>query len=681
MSTPDLAVPAVAAPRSRRLFALAALTYALMLAAWVYQAADGSVPLDAAWFIFAAVVVIYAALSLVAVRRRPESPQVAMFLVTGLSIALTIVWPMPDLEMRPVSVLYPLILTTSLVYTLPVAVFIHLAALIPRPHPWLERRPWLVPAAYGVGVALGLMSFVPYANAITPFLPWGWSLDAVLHYDGKLNYAGNLIAGATCMALLGHAARTDRSPEGRRQAAVVMAAFAPWTFRQARKLVWHLPPDVERFLALLSPLTILIVALGFFVAIAGFQLFGLGRLARKGATFGLTVGVLGAVTWFCVLVVGAGAQEVLGIRTGLWSGALLLVLIGVAFQPLAKRIGHAFDVFFFHEKLALRGLQRTIIPELAEITGLDQTAELLVRRMMEALGVGSAALLLADEQRRFYRVHAVVGEVDEAAREGVARGRDLDALWPAGARHPRGRGGAEPREVRRTLDLLGARWLIPMEFRGELTGVLALGEVRSGTEFDRDDFERMEVLAQEVSAMLENARLFGLATRDHLTGLPHRRVFEERLALELERARRHYRPFVLGLADVDDFKRINDTLGHAAGDRVLRRVSAAVAALGRSIDVVARYGGEEFAVLLPETDADGARAFGERMRDAVAETGEGGARVTLSAGLYVVGPEDLERGPDELVRLADHALYDAKRGGKDRVVLAGAEAAAGALSS
>ncbi|HEX8246126.1 MAG TPA: hypothetical protein VF541_21610, partial [Longimicrobium sp.] len=260
MPTSDLAAPA--SPKPRRLFALAALTYALMLGAWIFQAADGSVPFDAAWVIFAAVVVIYATLSLVAVRRRPESPQVAMFLVTGLSIALTIVWPLPDLEMRPVSVLYPLILTTSLVYTLPVAVFIHLAALIPRPHPWVERRPWLIPAAYGVGIVLGVMSFVPYANAITPFLPWRWPLEAVLRYDGKLNYAGNLLAGAACIALLQHAARTDRSPEGRRQAAVVMAAFAPWTFRQARKLAWHLPTDVERFLNLLSPVTILIVALG-----------------------------------------------------------------------------------------------------------------------------------------------------------------------------------------------------------------------------------------------------------------------------------------------------------------------------------------------------------------------------------------------------------------------------------
>ena len=671
MSTPDPALSRTA-PAHRRLFPLAALTYALMLTAWAYQTVTGPDPVDASWGMFTAVIVIYAALTLIAVRRRPESPQVVMFAVAGLSIALTIVWPLPDLAMRPVAALYPLILATSLVYALPVAVFIHLAALIPRPHPWIERHPWLIPAAYGLGIALAVMSFVPYANAITPFLPWRWTLDEVLRYDGRLNYAGNLIAGAACIALLQHAARTDRSPEGRRQAAVVMAAFVPWTFRMARKLVLRLPPDVERFLGLLSPATILIVALGFFVAIAGFQLFGLGRLAKKGVTFGLTVGVLAAVTWFSVIVVGAGAQEVLGIQPGLWGGALLLVGIGVAFQPLARRIGPGFDVFFVREKLALARLQRTIIPELAEITGLDPTAEHLVRRMSDELGVRSAALLLADEQRRFYRVHAVVGDADAAAREGVVRGRDLGVIWPERARHPRARTADEPAEVRRTLDLLGARWLIPMEFRGELTGVLALGEVQSGTEFDREDFERMEVLAQEVSAMLENARLFGLATRDHLTGLPHRRVFEERLALELERARRHYRPFVLGLADVDDFKRINDTHGHAAGDRVLRRASGALAALGRAIDVIARYGGEEFAVLLPETDADGARAFGERIREAVAPTGEGGARVTVSVGLYVVGPADLELDPDELVRLADQALYEAKHSGKDCVFLAGA---------
>jgi diguanylate cyclase (GGDEF)-like protein len=231
--------------------------------------------------------------------------------------------------------------------------------------------------------------------------------------------------------------------------------------------------------------------------------------------------------------------------------------------------------------------------------------------------------------------------------------------------------------VARLLDLVGARWLLPVEFRGELIAVATLGEPRSGAEFDAGDLERLEVLAQQVSAMLENARLFGLATRDHLTGLPHRRVFEEWLALELERARRHWRPFVVGLADVDDFKRVNDTLGHAAGDRVLRRVGAALAGLGRGIDVVARYGGEEFALLLPETDDEGAAAFGERLRRAVeaAQAGEA-APVTLSVGLYVVRPEDLDRAPDELVRRADHALYDAKRAGKNRVELRGLHIAA-----
>jgi len=667
-SSPD----APASRRPNRLLTLAALAYALLMAVYVLTGDRSTPQAQTRFALYALVALIYAGLSLVAVHRRPESLQVRLFLAAGLAITLTIVWPLPDLEMRPLGVLYPLLLATSLVYTLPVGIFIHLAALIPRPHPWLERGRWMLPAAYGLAMALGLASFALYVNALTPVLPWRWTLDQALAADGRLNYLGNLLAGVACIGLLQGAARRDPSPLGRRQAAVVMAAFVPWTFRQGRKLLVAFPQQVEHVLRMVAPFTLLIVALGFFVAIAGFQLFSLGRLMRRGVSLAISVLVLAGVGWFLLVLAGESASQLLGVRPGPWSAAMLMVGIGVALVPVWRWVGHGLDLLFFPEKPALRRLQRTIIPELAEITGLEETAEHLVRRLAEALGLRGAALVLADERRRFYRVHAVAGDTDAAAREAVARGAELDALWPAGARRPRERGAGETPEVARLLELVGARWLLPVEFRGELTAVVTLGEPRSGAEFDAGDFERLEVLAQQVSAMLENARLFGLATRDHLTGLPHRRVFEERLALELERARRHWRPFVVGLADVDDFKRVNDTLGHAGGDRVLRRVGGALAGLGRGIDVVARYGGEEFALLLPETDDEGAAAFGERLRRAVEEASAGEApRVTVSAGLYVVRPEDLDRAPEELVRRADHALYDAKRAGKNRVELRG----------
>ncbi|HYJ78890.1 MAG TPA: sensor domain-containing diguanylate cyclase [Longimicrobiaceae bacterium] len=666
-------------PRAGRLLWFTAFFYAVVLAAWALETARGAETLDVGWALLTLVILIYGALSLAALRRQPGSPQVAVFVAAGISISLTIVWPLPDLDLQPRALLLALLLPSSLVYTLPVALLVHLAALIPRPHPVAVRHRWFIPAAYAVAALLGLASFVPYANALAPFLPWEWSLQEVLRYDAKLNYAGNLLAGVTCIALLQHAARRDASPEGRRQALVVLLAFVPWTMRQLRRLTWEIPAELEEVLSLLSPISILLVALGFFVAIAGFQLFNLGLVVRRSAVYGLTVGVLAAAAWFGVILAGGVAVELLGLSPEPWSAGLLFVAAGIAFQPLARRIGHAFDAFFYREKLALARLQRTLIPDLAELREPGETAARLVERLVEGIGIRSAALVTADERRRFYRAEAVAGEAaaGPGAREAVVKRGDLDALWPGGRRRPVERRAGGPAELARMLDLLHARWIVPVEFRGDLTGVLTLGEVRSGAGFDQEDFERMEVLAQEVSAMLENARLFGLATRDPLTGLPHRRVFEERLALELERARRSWRPFAVGMADVDDFKAVNDRFGHVAGDRVLRAVGASLAGLGRGIDVVARWGGEEFAFLLPETDGPGARTFGERLREGVElACARFDPPVTLSVGVYVLRPDDAALDADELVRRADRALYQAKRDGKNRVSVDGDAASA-----
>ncbi len=161
-----------------------------------------------------------------------------------------------------------------------------------------------------------------------------------------------------------------------------------------------------------------------------------------------------------------------------------------------------------------------------------------------------------------------------------------------------------------------------------------------------------------------------LATRDALTGAPNRRAIEEVARDELARCRRSGLPLAVLLLDLDHFKAINDTYGHAAGDAALRAFVATATAQLRARDTLGRYGGEEFLVVLPATTCEDARATAERLRVAVAgatlEAGEHRLRVTTSIGVAeAAGNDDI----DAMLARADTALYQAKAQGRNRTAL------------
>lgn len=166
------------------------------------------------------------------------------------------------------------------------------------------------------------------------------------------------------------------------------------------------------------------------------------------------------------------------------------------------------------------------------------------------------------------------------------------------------------------------------------------------------------------------------ANRDFLTGAWSRRAFWELAAREIERARRSHRGLALLAIDVDNFKRINDTWGHAEGDEVLKEIVATVERRMRGIDYFGRIGGEEFAILMPDTDLEGGRAVAERLRAELALDGDSDDRqqdaVSALSRPYTVsiGVAQL-RGTDsfhDLMQRADVALYQAKQSGRNRVV-------------
>ncbi|MFM1852258.1 MAG: hypothetical protein RIS54_1942 [Verrucomicrobiota bacterium] len=160
-----------------------------------------------------------------------------------------------------------------------------------------------------------------------------------------------------------------------------------------------------------------------------------------------------------------------------------------------------------------------------------------------------------------------------------------------------------------------------------------------------------------------------LATRDALTGLLSRRVFDQTLTEEIDRSRRFGRSFALILTDIDHFKRVNDTHGHPTGDAVLREVAQSLQAGLRNVDRIMRYGGEEFAIVVLEADMPMALDLAQRLADRVRSTSVAAQGVslpiTLSMGVAVF-PGDGADGA-ALVKAADEALYAAKAGGRDRV--------------
>jgi diguanylate cyclase (GGDEF)-like protein len=175
------------------------------------------------------------------------------------------------------------------------------------------------------------------------------------------------------------------------------------------------------------------------------------------------------------------------------------------------------------------------------------------------------------------------------------------------------------------------------------------------------------------------------AVTDELTGLSNHRRFQDLMRKEIERAQRFDHPLSLVMFDLDDFKQVNDSHGHLAGDEVLRAVARVLLTESRKIDEPARYGGEEFAIALPETDVAGALEVAERIRRRLEQTEiplpDGRTRVTVRASAGVAGAPYTPLEGTSLIKTADAALYSAKRSGKNRVVRAERSAGADPVST
>jgi diguanylate cyclase (GGDEF)-like protein len=214
---------------------------------------------------------------------------------------------------------------------------------------------------------------------------------------------------------------------------------------------------------------------------------------------------------------------------------------------------------------------------------------------------------------------------------------------------------------------------VPIPGEASSLGYLTVFSRSNAHSFSDGERRSLEDLARRAGPAIENASRFRearqLADLDALTGLHNRRYFHETLAREVARAHRYGRRLALVVFDLDDFKAINDRIGHLAGDGVLAEVAERVRSVVRSADVACRVGGDEFGIILPESTLADAEQLSHRMQQAVASRPIGDAgTLQLSAGAAELRPED---DATKFFERADDALYRAKESGKAEVVAAG----------
>jgi len=298
----------------------------------------------------------------------------------------------------------------------------------------------------------------------------------------------------------------------------------------------------------------------------------------------------------------------------------------------------------------------------------------LIEKVMLITDLSSAWMVLKEEDELVLKAAAGVSRVfREKLQEGALEGLHRQAQQ---CREPLLVLEAEELEAHKELLQEGFAFLvgIPIRVGLESVGVLVVAH-RSAVEFDFDMASLLQLVGNYTSLVVEKVRLFQeaerLAITDGLTGIFNIRYFYESLNNEVARTRRYNTPFSIAIYDIDNFKQINDTYGHQAGDEVLKAVAGIMRQVSRKSDIVARYGGEEFVVILPNTTKQEALSQALRLKESVEGAGylDGAIRLTISGGIATF-PEDASDDKG-LLYAADMALYEAKARGKRQIRLAG----------
>ncbi len=353
---------------------------------------------------------------------------------------------------------------------------------------------------------------------------------------------------------------------------------------------------------------------------------------------------------------------ILGLGAGFGGGGYLL------FERRARREGH-------------RRTHRTSFVEVLQLARTESEAHQIVQRHLKRMVPGGVATVLN-------RNNSAVRLEASSAVEDPALLAALDGAGPDDCMAIRGSktySRTADEEELITCEVCGALGgnvtCVPSLVGGEVIGSVLVQHPRNMRTADVEYVSESIGESAPIIANLRNLAIAELrAATDALTGLPNNRALQETVKRMAAQAGRTLSPLAVIMFDLDRFKRINDTQGHSKGDEVLAAVGDVVASSVRESDVAGRYGGEEFLALLPATDRAGALVIAEKLRAAIEGMSVPGVSggVTASFGVAVMPDEAGE--PEQLVRVADRALYTAKANGRNRVEVCSESAVDGAAA-
>ncbi len=386
------------------------------------------------------------------------------------------------------------------------------------------------------------------------------------------------------------------------------------------------------------------------------------RLVGPGDGFEASVEIARCSSGATELVVNAATDAAQRMRSAALSLALGLSIVLDLRSVLLERQGALDDAVF--QLRALRQVARL----LSSVHSTEDTEHLVLDFMAEVFFAWWATLYRTDGTE--YRPFRQRSLQEAPIPEPIGRAA-FDAAYPAGSAI------SDPNDIGiRSLVPPSTELIIPLDSGGERLALLLLGPRMNGQEYGRSERELAGTLAFASAIALKNAelveRLHSAATTDDLTGLFNRRAMEERLEAEISRSNRHQIRSTIALFDVDRFKVINDTMGHAGGDRYLALLGMVLTQHIRTLDVAGRLGGDEFLVILPMTTPAEAKIFVRRLQNGVIELSKEHpefGQTTLSFGLAEAPRHG--QSVSDLLGAADAAMYAAKRAGRDSVRIAG----------
>lgn len=312
------------------------------------------------------------------------------------------------------------------------------------------------------------------------------------------------------------------------------------------------------------------------------------------------------------------------------------------------------------------------------ISELKDLLKFILNEACKTTGAQKGSLMLLDDYTHRLVVRVVQGLPDRVVEKKINDG-EMECTSFASGEGIAGRVFAEKKPIivndvskhddfsNREASNVQSILCIPLIVDEEPIGVINITNKKSGEPFSEEDQQFLLAMGSQAAMGIHRAQLYDLAIKDELTGLFIRRYFTHRLQEEIRRARRYKQEFSLIMLDIDHFKDVNDTYGHAVGDKALICMAKLLEKTVRDPDVPCRYGGEEFVVMLPETGIDGAALLAERLRVVIEETiiPELKRAITVSLGVatYPIHGDEATT----LMHAADMALYSAKEEGRNRV--------------